>query len=82
MTQNEAVLKHIKTHGTITSMEAFELYGITRLSARISDLRGMGYNIGSTTVTTKNRYGQTTNFAEYRLLEETDRKGNVWAKLL
>ena len=82
MTQAEVVLKHLKAKGTITSMEAFEDYGITRLAARISDLREQGYSIATNTITRKNRYGQTTNFAEYRLLDKVDRRGNIWGKLL
>ena len=35
MTQEMQVLKHIKRYGKITSMKAFEKYGITRLAARI-----------------------------------------------
>lgn len=69
MTQNEAVLKHLKTEGSITSMEAFEKYGITRLSARISNLREMGVPIVTKFITVKNRYGGKTSFAEYRLDE-------------
>ena len=38
-TQNEMILHHIKTHGSITTIEAFTLYGITRLSGRIWELR-------------------------------------------
>lgn len=38
----DLILNHIKTHGSITSKEAFELFGCTRLSARIFDLREKG----------------------------------------
>ena len=47
MTQNEMILNHIKKHGSITSMEAFAEYNITRLSGRIHELRAQGYNITS-----------------------------------
>ncbi len=43
-TQNEMILHHIKTHGSITTIEAFTLYGVTRLSGRIWELR-KDYNI-------------------------------------
>lgn len=42
MTQNESVLDYMKRNGSITSMEAFDKLGITRLSARIFDLRKAG----------------------------------------
>ena len=45
MTQNEKVLDYIRTQGSITAMEAFKNLGITRLSARIYDLRRSGINI-------------------------------------
>ena len=45
MTQCEQVLDYIKANGSITSMEAFSKLGITRLSARIYDLRKEGENI-------------------------------------
>ena len=35
----------MKKNGSITSMDAFQSFQITRLAARISDLRQMGYEI-------------------------------------
>ena len=60
--QTEKVLAHIKKYGSITSMDAFEYYKITRLSGRIKDLRDSGVNI-VTDMETKN--GST--YARYRL---------------
>ena len=37
--QRIKVWDHMKKHGSITTMEAYELYRITRLSGRIYDLR-------------------------------------------
>lgn len=42
MTQERMVYEHLLTHGSITSMEAFSLYKITRLSDRIFRLRQKG----------------------------------------
>jgi hypothetical protein len=50
MTQEMQVLKHIKRYGKITSIKAFEKYGITRLAARIYTLRTRGYAINTTTI--------------------------------
>lgn len=69
-TQEQAVLNHLKEHGSITSMEAFELYGCTRLSARIFDFRKLGYNILTVDTTVKNRYGQTCTYATYVLVDK------------
>lgn len=67
MTQKEAVLEWLKTDGSITSMEAFEHLGITRLSAVVFDLRKLGYVISSEDMSITNRYGKQVHFARYRL---------------
>lgn len=64
--QKQEVLRHIKRYGSITSMEAFEKYGITRLSAIIYILR-REYEIVTIMRTSVNRYGNEVNFAEYRM---------------
>lgn len=64
--QKQEVLRHIKRYGSITSMEAFEKYGITRLSAIIYILR-REYEIVTIMRTSINRYGNEVNYAEYRL---------------
>lgn len=69
MTQTEAVLEHLKTHKGITSMEAFELYGATRLSAIIFSLRKK-YDIINVPHETTNRYGGNVTYVEYRLRGE------------
>ena len=38
LTQCDKVLRHLRDHGYITSLEAINEYGILRLSARIADL--------------------------------------------
>lgn len=68
-TQCEKILRHLKDFGSITAMEAMQEYGCMRLAARISDLRANGVAIVSETVAGKNRYGETTHFAIYRLAE-------------
>jgi len=47
MSQKEKVLKHMQENEKITSMEAFEKFKITRLSAIINVLRKEGYDIES-----------------------------------
>lgn len=59
------ILSHLKTKGSITSMEAFRTYGITRLSGRIFDLREQGHKI--TTYKEKAKNGAL--YAVYRLQE-------------
>ena len=63
-TQADRVLAYIKTFGSITSLEAFRDLGVTRLSARIFELRARGLEIDSTSVTSKNRYGENCTYAK------------------
>lgn len=66
--QEKEVLKHLQVHKTITSMQAINLYGATRLSAIIYNLRDAGYNIKTNKKTAKNRYGNAVTYAEYELI--------------
>jgi hypothetical protein len=67
LTQCDRIIRHLKDHGSITSLEAMSEYGIMRLASRINDLKGMGYPILSERVTGKNRYNETTSYCVYRL---------------
>ena len=69
-TQADRVLAYIKTFGSITSLEAFRDLGVTRLSARIYELRARNINIDSTSITSKNRYGENCTYAKYYLRKE------------
>ena len=62
------ILNYIKSHGSITSLEAFKEIGCTRLSGRIFDLKKQGYNIVSEMETVPTRDG-TARVAVYRLVE-------------
>ena len=68
-TQCETVLKHIRVFGSITALEAQKAYGIMRLASRISDLRRLGYSFRVVTESGKNRYGESTSYARYFLLD-------------
>lgn len=63
--QRGAVFNHLKTQGYITSWQAIEEYGCTRLAAVICDLRKMGYNIATEEIKGKNRFGEPTTYARY-----------------
>lgn len=69
-TKTSEILKHLKVKGSITSMEAFELYGATRLSAIIFVLRKRGYDISTKDETCSDRYGHVCNYARYILHED------------
>lgn len=70
MTQCDRIIRHMQDYGSISSMEAIQEYGILRLASRVNDLRAQGYDIVSETKTGKNRYGEATHYAVYRLKEE------------
>ncbi len=67
MTQCNRILDHLQRNGSITTMEAYERYGITRLSGRIWDLRHAGHRITSVTTEGVNRYGEPVRFTTYRM---------------
>lgn len=69
ITQLQRVENHLKQNKSITSVEAFRLYGITRLSDIIFRLRKRGLIITSENVRKPNRFGDKCNFAKYRLME-------------
>lgn len=61
------VLEHLEKHGTITSLEAIELYGATRLSDIIYRLRKRGYNITTLDLPFTDRFGAKSNYGKYIL---------------
>lgn len=68
MTNKDRVLKYIKDFGSISSLEAFNDLGNTRLSASIWLLRHEdGLEIESITETKLNRYGEKTHYSRYYL---------------
>lgn len=73
MTQAEMILDYLQTHQTITQAEAVRLFGCYRLSARIYEIREMGFDIRKTTQEAVNRFGDKVRFAGYWL---NDKGGN------
>ena len=67
MTQKQMILNHLKEHGSITSWEAIQNYGATRLSGVIFALKEEGYNIVTHDTHGKDRYGHSKTFATYIL---------------
>lgn len=66
-TQDLTILNHLIKHHNITSWEAIQRYHITRLSAKIYNLRAIGYDIKSI----YERNEETgANYVRYYLLGE------------
>jgi len=72
MTQTSSILSHLKIYGSITPIEALELFGCFRLSGRILELREAGYPIR-----TKYIHKNGKIFAEYWLDKEQMTTGQV-----
>lgn len=66
-TKLQKVLEHLQENGAITSIEAIDLYGATRLSAIIYNLRKKGYIIETKMLETIDRYGNPCHYGRYIL---------------
>lgn len=67
------ILDYLRKHGSITSMEAFNM-GATRLSAIIFTLRRKGFDIETVYMDGTNRYGRATRYGRYFLRGEPAEK--------
>lgn len=73
MKQTDLVKEWLESGKTLTSQEAWEKWGITRLSQAIMLLRRSGCNIKTIIVEGTNRYGEPTKYGRYKL-EDCDEK--------
>lgn len=67
--KTEKVLEHLKKHGAITSLEAIEMYGATRLGDIIYRLRNKGVKIETVNLPFTDRYGTKSVYGKYILNE-------------
>lgn len=66
------VLHHLQTRSRgITGKEAWNLYGLYRLSDAIFKLRKEGYNIVTSIEETEDQYGNKVSYARYYLGRQT-----------
>ena len=63
--KTKKVLEYLKSNGSITSLEAYDLFRATRLSAIIFNLRKYGYKIISMPESYTNEQGETSHYARY-----------------
>ena len=61
------ILRHLQSGGTLTALEALDLFGCNRLAARVADLKNKGYNVKSRFITLPN----TKRVSEYYLTGDT-----------
>ena len=64
MSQTKEILTILESGRTITALDALRECGCMRLAARILDIRGMGYDVLTTTIATNGK-----RFAGYKLIE-------------
>ncbi len=65
MTKTQAIKNHLLENKSITSWQAIQQYGETRLSAVIFILRNKGWNIESVWKEGKDRNGNDCRYVEY-----------------
>lgn len=66
------IIEHLRKYKKITSLEAIQNYGATRLSGIIFILRERGFGIETEMTQGKNRYGHVNNYAIYHLIKDIE----------
>ena len=66
--QREAVQIHLINLRTITSLQAIQLYGCTRLASVIHRLRTEGMTIETKAVNFTNAFGNASSYAKYVII--------------
>lgn len=67
--QTASVLRHLESGQSITDARARKLFGITRLSARIGELKEAGFPVQTDLIKVKTRQGKA-RVASYSLVME------------
>lgn len=70
MNKTELVRQHLLKYGSITSWQAINLYGETRLASVICNLRNKGYDIRTIMCEFQDKYGNIGRYARYILRSE------------
>ena len=72
MNQEQKVYEYMQRFGSITTLEAFRDLAITRLSAKIFNLKKEGYSIVGDFESSNNRFGEKVIYKRYFLKEEAN----------
>lgn len=67
MTQYQKIIQYMGMNDGITTLEAATHLHITRLAARIAEMKDRGVKIIDCTETSKNSDGKRTTYKRYRL---------------
>lgn len=65
--QTKRIKEWLESKRPLTSMQAYDMWGCTRLASRIYFLRSKGMMIETKMVRGKNRFGAICEYAEYFL---------------
>lgn len=76
-TQKDRVVAYINEFGSITTWQAYADLGITRLSARIWELKEEGYIFKKDRVKRMNRYNQPVSFDKYMIIGNINEVANA-----
>lgn len=63
--KTKKVLEYLQTNGSITSIQAYDIFKATRLSSIIFNLRKYGYSIVSVPESYTNQDGETSHYVRY-----------------
>ena len=69
ITQRQRVINYIRKFGSITSKEAYNDLGITKLAKRIKELKEQGYEFKTEWERGENRYKEPVSFKKYYLAD-------------
>lgn len=67
--QRQKIINHIREYGSLTSLEATTILGITQFATRISELEEMGYKFKKEWESRKNQNGEIKHFKRYYLVD-------------
>jgi hypothetical protein len=70
MNQEQKIINYVERFGSITTLDAFRDLAITRLSARIFNIKKLGYKVLSVREKSKNRFGEDVNYSRYFIEKE------------
>ena len=69
--QSQQILEYMQKNGSITPLEALNLFGCMRLGARIYDLKAAGHQILTIMTFSDPENGRQKRFARYILNEQS-----------
>jgi|TARA_R100000084_G_C4637105_1_gene141573 hypothetical protein len=76
-TKKQKIKEHLEMGNTISQRDAIQLFNAYRLSAIIFDLKKDGIRIETIDKSTTNQQGETSRFAEYKMINAPGNKDQV-----